>query len=162
MDNNNNIFIKVGIALSGISVIMGSFAAHFLKEFIDPINLATFDTGTKYMFYHALAILIISLSHRKFNQNIVNITVLLFVVGIAFFSGSLYLVATREIWGDDSYKMIGAITPIGGAMFIAGWMLLLVRGLKPEDENSLKKGKRKFKKSSRERNDANDSFVETK
>jgi hypothetical protein len=89
------------------------------------------------MFYHAMAISFITLSHRKFHQNIIDLTVFLFLGGIAFFTGSLYLLATRTIWGDESYIWLGALTPIGGVLFIAAWVLLISKGfIKSGDEKS--------------------------
>lgn len=130
MDKNNNIYIKTGFALAAFCVILGAFASHILKELLSDSDLNTFDTATKYLFYHALGILIVSLNHRKFNSNIVDLSVFLFLGGMVFFSGSLYLLSTRTIWGDESYVWLGAITPVGGVMFIAGWFLLMVKGLK--------------------------------
>ena len=121
MDKNNNIYVKTGFGIAAFCVFMGAFTSHILKEMIEPADMITFDTGTKYMFYHAMAISIISLSHRKFHQNILDLTMFLFLGGIVFFTGSLYLLATRSIWGDESYVWLGAITPIGGVMFISAW-----------------------------------------
>lgn len=151
MDKNNNIYIKTGFGIAAICVFMGAFASHILKEIIEPADIVTFDTGTKYMFYHAMAISIISLSHRKFHQNIIDLTMFLFLGGIVFFTGSLYLLATRSIWGDESYVWLGALTPIGGVLFIAAWVLLISKGfIKAGDEKStglINKNKHKYKKS---------------
>jgi len=134
MDKNNNIYIKTGLGLAAFCVILGAFASHILKELLNEADLNTFDTGTKYLFYHALGIITISLSSRKFNQNILDLVVFFFLGGMIFFSGSLYLLATRNIWGDDSFIWLGAITPIGGVLFISGWLLLLVKGLKNTEQ----------------------------
>jgi len=103
------------------------------------------------MFYHAMAISIISLSHRKFHQNIIDLTMFLFLGGIIFFTGSLYLLATRTLWGDESYVWLGALTPIGGVLFIAAWILLISKGfIKTGDEKStglINKKKHKHRKS---------------
>jgi uncharacterized membrane protein YgdD (TMEM256/DUF423 family) len=149
MDKNSNIYIKTGFAISAVSVLMGAFASHFLKEILDPTELVTFDTATKYMFYHALAISIISLSHRKFHQNILDLAVFLFLGGMLFFTGSLYLLATRNIWGDDSFIWLGAVTPIGGVLFIAAWVILIVKGFKNDDEKSSFDGQKKPKRKHR-------------
>ncbi len=128
MDKNNNIYVKTGFGIAAFCVFMGAFTSHILKEMIEPADIVIYDTGTKYMFYHALAISFISLSHRKFHQNILDLTMLLFIVGIVFFTGSLYLLATRSIWGDESYIWLGALTPIGGVLFISAWVLLISKG----------------------------------
>jgi uncharacterized membrane protein YgdD (TMEM256/DUF423 family) len=151
MDKNNNIYVKTGFGIAAICVFMGAFASHILKEMIEPADIVTFDTGTKYMFYHAMAISFISLSHRKFHQNIIDLTMFLFLGGIAFFTGSLYLLATRTIWGDESYIWLGALTPIGGVLFIAAWIILISKGfVKAGDEKStglVEKKKHKHRKS---------------
>lgn len=151
MDKNNNIYVKTGFGIAAFCVFMGAFTSHILKEMIEPADMITFDTGTKYMFYHAMAISFISLSHRKFHQNILDLTMFLFLGGIVFFTGSLYLLATRSIWGDESYVWLGAITPVGGVLFISAWVLLISKGfVKSGDEKStglIEKKKHKYKKS---------------
>lgn len=151
MDKNNNIYIKTGLGIAAFCVILGAFASHMLKELLNEADLNTFDTGTKYLFYHALGIITISLSHRKFNQNILDLVIFLFLGGMVFFTGSLYLLATRTIWGDESFVWLGAITPVGGVMFISGWLLLLVKGLKNteqqvNDKDSAHKTKHRHRK----------------
>lgn len=152
MDKNNNIYIKTGFALAAFCVLLGAFASHVLKELLSDSDLNTFDTATKYLFYHALGIIIITLNHRKFNANIIDLAVFLFLGGMVFFSGSLYLLATRTIWGDESYVWLGAITPVGGVMYIAAWFLLMFKGLKKveftnsETENASHKNKHRHRK----------------
>jgi uncharacterized membrane protein YgdD (TMEM256/DUF423 family) len=160
MDKNNNIYVKTGFGIAAFCVFMGAFASHILKEMIEPADMITFDTGTKYMFYHAMAISFISLSHRKFHQNILDLTMFLFLGGIVFFTGSLYLLATRNIWGDDSFIWLGAITPVGGVLFISAWVLLITKGfIKIGDEKStglIEKKKHKHRKS-RSRNSSTEN-----
>jgi uncharacterized membrane protein YgdD (TMEM256/DUF423 family) len=154
MDKNNNIYIKTGFAIAAFCVLLGAFASHFLKDLLGESEIAIFDTGTKYLFYHALAIIIVSLNSRKFNQSILDLSVFLFLGGMVFFTGSLYLMSTRAIWGGDSYEWLGALTPIGGVLFISGWFLLIVKGLKNNavkiSENKAKRAKRKFRKTKKE------------
>ena len=154
MNKNNNIYVKTGFGIAAFCVFMGAFASHILKEMIEPADIVTFDTGTKYMFYHAMAISFISLSNRKFHQNILDLTMFLFLSGIIFFTGSLYLLATRTIWGDESYTWLGALTPIGGVLFISAWVILISKGfVKAGDEKStglIKKKKHKNRKSRNE------------
>ena len=75
----------------------------------------------------------------------------LFLGGIAFFTGSLYLLATRTIWGDESYIWLGALTPIGGVLFISAWIILISKGfIKAGEEKSttvIEKKKHKHRKS---------------
>lgn len=107
-------------AISGlISVALGAFGAHGLRQWVDPGLLATWGTAVEYQFYHTLALLVLALpalqSHRGYG-----VARWCFVTGIVIFSGSLYLlVLTGTRW-------LGAITPIGGLAFMAGWFALLI------------------------------------
>ncbi|MFN4082838.1 MAG: DUF423 domain-containing protein [Bacteroidia bacterium] len=122
-------FAKIGFLFAGLAVIFGAFGAHSIKEIIPDKDLQVFETGVKYQFYHAIAIIILSLSYRKLNNKYLGLTILLMILGIFIFSGSLYALSTRTIWGSDSYKFLGAITPIGGLCYILAWFLLLFKGL---------------------------------
>ncbi|OYU96141.1 MAG: hypothetical protein CFE21_06940 [Bacteroidetes bacterium B1(2017)] len=133
MKHTHRIYTRLGFLLAAIGVILGAFGSHVLKELIGESELNTFDTGVRYQMIHALAIIILSLSHRKFDENKLDLTLGLFLAGILIFSGSLYLLATRSIWGDDSYRIIGAITPLGGIAFISGWLLMFFKGFLPEE-----------------------------
>ncbi len=136
MNHTHRIYARLGFLLCAIAVLFGAFGAHILKEMIGETELNTFDTGVRYQMLHAISLIILSLWHRKFDEKKLDLVMGLFIAGIAIFSGSLYLLATINIWGDDSYKMIGAITPIGGICFIAGWLTLFFRGFLPEEETT--------------------------
>lgn len=113
-------------AISGATaVILGAFGAHTLKEYITPEQLQTFETGVRYQFYHTFAILACGL---LFNQNPLkkyNMAAGSFLAGIVCFSGSLYLLSTKTLFGLESWSWLGPITPIGGLMFIVGWGMLV-------------------------------------
>ncbi len=113
-------FFLAGAILAGLAVAFGAFGAHMLESKVSTSRLATFETGVQYQMYHALALLIvgyISLSH----PGLLNSAGYCFLGGIIIFSGSLYLlVLTDTAW-------LGAITPIGGVLFIVGWILLAVK-----------------------------------
>jgi uncharacterized membrane protein YgdD (TMEM256/DUF423 family) len=117
----NHFFLKIAIFVSALSVALGAFAAHALKNIIPASSLITFETGVRYQFYHAFAILIsASVLYKNCNHRFVVLACRFFSFGLIFFSGSLYLLA---MLGPD-YGFIGAITPIGGTCFIIGWILL--------------------------------------
>jgi uncharacterized membrane protein YgdD (TMEM256/DUF423 family) len=156
MKHTHRVYTKIGFFFAGLSVVLGAFGSHILRDFIPENNLATFETGVHYQFMHALAIIIISLAHRKFDESKLDIILGLFILGIIIFSGSLYLLATREIWGNDSFKVIGAITPLGGLAFISAWILLLVKGF-PKDEAHYQKEDSSASKSRRHRKHHNKS-----
>ena len=107
-------------ALNGfIAVTLGAFAAHSLKNSLTPELLNTFQTGVQYHMYHALALFGVGLLALHFPGNtLLRTSGYLFLLGILFFSGSLYALSLSGI------RWLGAITPIGGVMFLAGWALL--------------------------------------
>ena len=118
----NRSVIVAGATLAMLAVIMGAFAAHGLEQVLDPYDLAIFETAARYQMYHAIALLIVGIlaSMPQFSPRWLKLAAILFVLGIALFSGSLYLLALSGI------KWLGAITPLGGVAFIFGWSLLIV------------------------------------
>lgn len=111
------------------AVVFGAFAAHSLKQFIEPNAIEIFQTGVKYQFYHGLAILFCGLWYKmESNSNLKN-SALLFTAGIFLFSGSLYLLSFKNLVALP-LSIIGPATPIGGIFFIAGWATLIYTILK--------------------------------
>ena len=108
-------------AISGLlSVILGAFGAHVLKGIISPEMLEVYKTGVQYQFYHTFALLAVGVL-MNFNQSkALKWSAYLFMTGIFLFSGSLYMMAFSGI------KPLGIITPFGGAVWIAAWILLIV------------------------------------
>jgi uncharacterized membrane protein YgdD (TMEM256/DUF423 family) len=105
---------------------MGAFAAHLLKKYLGPDGLGTFQTGVQYQFYHSIALLITGILLKRYPNQLVIWAGRLFVLGIIFFSGSLYLLAFLESFKGIGLGVFGLLTPIGGLFFVAGWILLLV------------------------------------
>lgn len=112
-------FFLIASLLGGLSVALGAFGAHALRDRIEAGLLANYQTGVTYMFFHALALFVVVIALGKWPVSSLPVwSGWLFVVGIVFFSGSLFVMAfTGQRW-------LGAITPIGGVAFIAGWLLL--------------------------------------
>lgn len=105
------------------AIILGAFGAHALKKYLSIEQLNTFETGVKYQMYHALFLLFLGLNSfltEKAKKNIFR----LISSGVICFAGSIYLLATKSLTHID-FKPIGIITPIGGALLIAGWSILL-------------------------------------
>ncbi|MCG2417996.1 DUF423 domain-containing protein [Aequorivita sp. F47161] len=105
--------------LAAITIAMGAFGAHGLKNMVDAAALVTFETGVRYQMYHCLAILALGLA-PVIPKKIKKTVFWFFITGILFFSGSIYLLALNEILPFNA-TTIGFITPIGGLMFIIGW-----------------------------------------
>ena len=117
---NQKITLIAGTILGVLSVMIGAFGAHALRNLLTQTNrLETFETAVKYQFYHALALLIIGVLCFHLNHPAMRWASLCFVGGILVFSGSLYILCLSGI------TWLGAITPIGGTLFIAGWLCLL-------------------------------------
>lgn len=124
---NKSILITATI-LGVLSVILGAFAAHGLKKLISPEVLSTFETGVKYQMYHALFLLFVG-STTYISSGYKSAIFYLVIVGIIFFSGSIYLLATNALTAFD-FKKIGFITPLGGLLLILSWMVLLFNFIK--------------------------------
>lgn len=112
-------------AAGGLAVMLGAFGAHALKTKLSPEALVTFETGVRYQFIHTLAIFVAVWLADRFGFALPLTAGWLFVAGIALFSGSIYLLATRGLLGIESWRWLGPITPLGGLCFIAGWFVLL-------------------------------------
>lgn len=111
--------LRLAAALGFSAVALGAFGAHGLKNRLSPELLAIFEVGVRYHFYHALALLALALAPAAlWSSRLTGGAVWAFVVGIAVFSGSLYLLALTDT------RWLGAITPIGGVAFLAGWTML--------------------------------------
>ena len=119
--------LGAGAALALLAVVSGAFAAHGLKTILDAQQLALFETAARYQMYHALALLIIGImaSLQQFSRTLLKLAAFAFILGIFLFCGSLYLLALSGI------TWLGAITPLGGTAFLAGWLAMMIAALKP-------------------------------
>ena len=115
-------------------VVLGAMGAHLLREHfhLPEHNLQVYETAVRYQAYHTLALFILSLWVIHYPSKWGEWSGKLFLSGIFIFSGSLYFLALRPLFGlsDDQLKWIGALTPLGGLAFIGGWICLLVFALK--------------------------------
>lgn len=118
-------FIFLGSINAFLAVASGAFGAHGLKSRLTEEMLTIFETGVHYHFLHALGLILTGIIALKISDsNLVNWSGIFLLVGIIIFSGSLYVLSLTGI------RMIGAITPIGGISFLAGWILLAIAALK--------------------------------
>ena len=102
-----------------IAVALGAFGAHSLKTKISADMLNIFEVGVRYQMYHALALFAVAWAATRWPEANLNAAGWAFIIGIVIFSGSLYLLSFTGIRG------LGAITPIGGLAFLAGWAILI-------------------------------------
>ena len=117
-------FIKVAILFCVVSVILGAFGAHLLKDLLSETELSSFKTGIRYQMFHGLSILILSLNSNKFTSKL-KTSLLLMSIGTVLFSFSIYFLSIDDLLGF-SMKFLGPITPIGGTILIASWIYLLL------------------------------------
>lgn len=115
------IFLSIAGILGALSVGIGAFGAHGLKKILEENNrLANFETAVKYQFYHVFAIIAVALLMDKYSEKMMTYAAYSFISGIFIFSGSLYILSLTNVtkWG--------AVTPIGGLLFIIGWILMII------------------------------------
>lgn len=116
--------LRIAAILGAAAVAIGAFGAHGLKPHLTEYQVQIFEKGVQYQFCHVLALLAVALLLRQKPEQVwLRRAGWLFVTGIAFFSGSLYLLACRELL-PFSVSWAGPVTPIGGLCFIAGWLAL--------------------------------------
>lgn len=119
-------FLIIASILGALSVVLGAFGAHALKQMVPQESVATFETGVRYQFYHTFALIAVGILFQAFPGKWLVWSGWLFIAGIILFSGSLYLLTALKGTNTVGLKGIGIITPFGGLFFIAGWICLLV------------------------------------
>ena len=120
------IYLVIGLILAGLAVGLGAFGAHGLKKVVSPEDVATYQTGVQYQMYHALALILVGILSDRIYNGYVTYAGVLFTAGVVFFSGSLYLITSLHAMNKAIPKAIGILTPIGGLMFLAAWICMLV------------------------------------
>ena len=130
---NRTILITAAI-LGIIAIVLGAFAAHGLKESLSVEAQQTFETGVRYQMYHAILLLFVGGTSALPDKS-KTIIYYLVLVGLVFFSGSIYGLSTIAITGIN-FKTIGFITPIGGLLLISAWTVILMGFLKGKPDNS--------------------------
>lgn len=122
-------FIKAAAILGALSVALGAFAAHMLKEIFTTSTFLIFEVAVRYQFYHVFALLATGILYSSFPVKQLKWAGYFFIAGIILFSGSLYLLCYVK-HNNFGLNWLGAITPFGGMAFIIGWLLLFVAAAK--------------------------------
>lgn len=118
---NQRSTLLTGIVLAGLAVAIGAFGAHGLRQLLEANQRTdTFELAVRYQFYHSFAILFSGVLMYHLPSRTIGRAAICFLAGIAIFSGSLYALSLTGM------RVLGAITPIGGVAFIAGWVLLFL------------------------------------
>ena len=125
MSGGAKLFVAIGGAMAALAVVLGAFGAHALKARLPADMLDIYHTAVQYHFWHALGVLAVGLALQLFPEaGWLRTAGWLLTGGIVLFCGSLYLLAlTGSTW-------LGAVTPLGGAAFILGWLALVVAALR--------------------------------
>lgn len=121
--------ILSGIVMTMLSVIFGAFGAHYLKSIFTSELLNSFETGVKYQMYHGIALIVLGIYARWSNSSVKKITAL-FVLGILLFSGSIYVLCFLKSNMQIGLGGLGILTPLGGLLLIAAWILWFMHALK--------------------------------
>ena len=117
-------WFAAGAVLSGLGVLVGAFGAHGLRDRVTADMLAVFETGVRYHLIHGLAVIAVAWAASRWPSAWIGAAGWLFAAGIVVFSGSLYILAISGV------RWWGAVTPIGGVCFLAGWAALAVGALR--------------------------------
>ncbi|WP_235906031.1 DUF423 domain-containing protein [Patiriisocius marinistellae] len=108
--------------IGAVTIAIGAFGAHGLKQLVKAQSLATFETGVRYQMYHVLALLVIGFA-KPIDMKTKKWVFVLLLLGMLLFSGSIYILALKDVF-SFSVSFLGPITPIGGLLFMAGWLRL--------------------------------------
>lgn len=122
MKNFDKNIVVTASFLAAITIAIGAFGAHGLKELVDAKALVSFETGVRYQMYHVLALLVVGFA-TPISSTTRKWVFLFFLAGIILFSGSIYLLSLNTLMSFDA-TTIAFLTPIGGLLFIIGWIRL--------------------------------------
>ena len=120
----DRLFFALGAGSAFVAVAAGAFGAHALKARLTPDMLGIFEIGVRYQMYHALGLIACAWAVTKWPGSLVAASGWLFVAGTVIFSGTLYALALTGV------RWLGAVTPLGGLAFLAGWLCLAAAALK--------------------------------
>lgn len=120
-----NQILLLAFILGALTVALGAFGAHALRNLVDEKTVQSYNTGVQYQFYHTLLLLFIGLYQMQHSSKWITIAARLLIAGIILFSGSLYAMTFCKAAGMENMNWLGAITPLGGLCFIAGWLCLI-------------------------------------
>jgi len=118
--------VALGAAIAGLSVAAGAFGAHALRARLEPGDLLVFETAARYQMYHGLALISAGWVADRWPGPLASAAAWCFLLGVVLFSGSLYALTLSGV------RMLGAITPLGGVAFLAGWACLALAALRAD------------------------------
>jgi uncharacterized membrane protein YgdD (TMEM256/DUF423 family) len=116
--------LVLGSALLALAVLIGAFGAHGLKNMVAAEKLVTFETGVRYHFYHALGLLILGILQQQFQTMKATVSHWAFFIGVLLFSFNCYFYVVTDV------KVFAMMVPLGGVLFVIGWITLMIQLLK--------------------------------
>lgn len=116
--------IVLGTIFLALAVLIGAFGAHGLKSMVTPEKLVTFETGVRYHFYHGVGLILLGFFKQLYPETKISVAMTSFLVGILLFSFNCYLYVLTDI------KTFAMIVPLGGVMFVVGWITFFWKALK--------------------------------
>ncbi|MBM3443501.1 MAG: DUF423 domain-containing protein [Bacteroidetes bacterium] len=117
-------FLRIGSLLMAFSVLLGAFGAHSLKTLLDESSMQAYHTAVLYHMVHAVGMIIASLIYKRYQTPSTRWALYFFLAGLICFSGSLYAIAIGKVIGFSFPTFFNLITPLGGVLFIIGWIAL--------------------------------------
>lgn len=121
-------YIALGGILAALSILFGALGAHWLQAHISLVDLQNFETAVRYQMYHAIGLILLGILYPVLFGKLIRIAFHAFWLGILLFSGSIYLLSTTN-FSQLHLNWLGPVTPIGGMLFIVGWVLLVAAAL---------------------------------
>jgi uncharacterized membrane protein YgdD (TMEM256/DUF423 family) len=137
-------FLKMGALVLGIAVVLGAFGAHLLKPYLSVELLSGYQTATLYQMVHGIGIFIAGILYKHYHNKKIRIAGYLFLYGVLFFSGSIYLRVVIGFFGIKSLGLFNLVTPLGGLLFMAGWFLIFISIPSPVNRDNSKKDEDKL------------------
>jgi uncharacterized membrane protein YgdD (TMEM256/DUF423 family) len=135
-------YVPIAAFLGALTVALGAFGAHALKAVLSPAALITYETAVRYQMYHVVALLFTGILLQKASspkqQKLLSRAGLFFIDGIVLFSGSLYFIVAKPFLGIEGLPWVGIITPMGGLLWMAAWVLLGLSQLKGVENSEAK------------------------
>jgi uncharacterized membrane protein YgdD (TMEM256/DUF423 family) len=120
----HRLFFKAAAFFAALSILLGAFGAHAIKDFVSPEDLNTGKTGILYQMFHSSAIFIVGMMYRHYPNKKMLWAAYFFIAGIILFSGSLYAIVLLRSAGVEINSFIAILTPLGGISFILGWLCI--------------------------------------
>ena len=127
---------QTGSFLLALGILAGALGSHAMKGMVQENDLNVYEVAVRYQIYHSIGLLILAVGSRRVKEDVLKGIFALFMIGIIFFSGSLYLLSTSVVWANKRLEWLGAIAPFGGVSFIAGWLYLGFKGYKQSTQSS--------------------------